>query len=912
MAINAQLQNVRIGGEQRAGRRALDELRAELPPVIDNHEILKVIGFGAYGQVLLARNTFTGVFRALKVVWKEAFSDDKPYLREFEAIQRFEPISRQAEGFVQVLHVGSFEKAFYYIMELADDDSGSHQFSPENYRPRLLTRKPGDSRPLAECIEIGVQLAQALARLHDQRLIHRDIKPSNIIFVRGKPKLADIGLVAHIEEAHSFVGTVGFVPPEGPTHPESDIYSLGKVLYEIATGNDRCDFPELPPNLGSDSTLYLELNQVILKACDPRLDRRYRTADSMRQELELLRAGASIKRLRLTEKRLKITAAAFAVCGFLGAFFLILKSLHDRDAAATQRRAAYFVTRGTDRLSDGDFAGALPFFLAAARDEPEKAPNYQLRIGSILANGFSKTKTWSMGRVDSSISEDGSLLISAQDDRFEVRDSRTGEIREVLPVPGLFPDNGTSLSFKLTPDHKYVGVLGQTNFVMLERGSTNRRVFPFSTQTLGLNFFPESPEVAIGTVKGFSILNYRTGEVRTRDLPFPVNDAVIDPENDRVLVLSRARPCQVFRLSDLEPISVVFEHDMAYAGAFNPFVTNLVLTSGFDFAVYWDIKSGQIASKPLDHEYGTHCLAFSPNRTIIASGGLDRAVRLSDARSLLPLPKNPVLYHPDLVKTLAFIDDKTLVVNCYDGTVHIWELKSKGYETEEVPWSLLPSPLNASAAGLHLNAESNVVRIAAEGSQPVYMRFDNPVGAVAVHPKGVSFVVGTIKTNFDQHAALVYRRDILASPVLQLRHFDGITHVAYSPSGSKIVTSSEDHTAVVWDAETGKPLTPPLRHRWQVRWAQFNSAETWVATASWDSTVGIWDARTGEPLTTPIDFGFYLHWMALADNDRSILAGADSRKRVLKVKIPMATTPFDQWKDAFPPPATLVLNRSNF
>ena len=55
---------------------------------------------------------------------------------------------------------------------------------------------------------------------------------SNIIFVSGQPKLADIGLVTGIDEAKSFVGTAGYIPPEGPGRPEADIYSLGKVLYE--------------------------------------------------------------------------------------------------------------------------------------------------------------------------------------------------------------------------------------------------------------------------------------------------------------------------------------------------------------------------------------------------------------------------------------------------------------------------------------------------------------------------------------------------------------------------------------------------------------------------------------------------------------------------------------------------------
>jgi len=75
--------------------------------------------------------------------------------------------------------------------------------------------------------------------MHSAGLVHRDIKPSNIIFVNGKPKLADIGLVVSLGDARSFVGTEGYVPPEGPGTIHADIYSLGKVLYEISTGQGR-------------------------------------------------------------------------------------------------------------------------------------------------------------------------------------------------------------------------------------------------------------------------------------------------------------------------------------------------------------------------------------------------------------------------------------------------------------------------------------------------------------------------------------------------------------------------------------------------------------------------------------------------------------------------------------------------
>src|SRR5689334_25407955 len=91
------------------------------PPRIPDHELLRCIGRRAYGEVWLGRSVL-GEFRAIKIVYRKSFEHDRPYEREFEGIQKFEPISRGHESQVDILHVGRDEQAgyFYYVMELAD------------------------------------------------------------------------------------------------------------------------------------------------------------------------------------------------------------------------------------------------------------------------------------------------------------------------------------------------------------------------------------------------------------------------------------------------------------------------------------------------------------------------------------------------------------------------------------------------------------------------------------------------------------------------------------------------------------------------------------------------------------------------------------------------------------------------
>src|SRR5439155_21773020 len=89
------------------------------PPVIPDHELLRRIGGGSYGEVWLARNVL-GDYRAVKVIYRDKFEHDRPFDREFEGIQKFEPISRLHESQVDILHVGRNDGPgyFYFVMDL--------------------------------------------------------------------------------------------------------------------------------------------------------------------------------------------------------------------------------------------------------------------------------------------------------------------------------------------------------------------------------------------------------------------------------------------------------------------------------------------------------------------------------------------------------------------------------------------------------------------------------------------------------------------------------------------------------------------------------------------------------------------------------------------------------------------------
>lgn len=331
------------------GRRAWAPSDTEPVPVVPDHEVFpQPIGTGSYGVVFLAKNIMD-TWRAVKVVYRARFDSKRPYEREFDAVRRFEPVSRSHPSQLNLLQVGEDPagRYFYYVMELADPVpspapcvaaqpiapdppgptapgavvNGPPEFDPAGYRPHTLAsdlRRQG-RLPFAACLDIGLALSTALDHLHRAGLVHRDIKPTNIVFVNGLPKLADIGLVTAAGAA-TRLGTEGYIPPEGTGTPAADVFSLGRVLYECTTGRDATEFPELPVGFEdfADHDRLLELNAAIVRAGSCDLAERYPSADALHAALVAVQAGRSLERQRRLERALNVARFAVVIVALVG------------------------------------------------------------------------------------------------------------------------------------------------------------------------------------------------------------------------------------------------------------------------------------------------------------------------------------------------------------------------------------------------------------------------------------------------------------------------------------------------------------------------------------------------------------------------------------------------------------------
>src|SRR5262249_2225869 len=136
----------------------------------------------------------------------------------------------------------------------------------------------------------------------------------------------------------------GYIPPEGPGTRQADLFSLGKVFYELATGKDRTEFPSLPIEADDmrEHAGLLELNAVFTRACAGDARHRYRSAEEMLADLALLQGGKSVKRMRTIERRLAQATRVGLAAAVL--FFLAM--------------AAYIFTHHQARIAQENFRRA--------------------------------------------------------------------------------------------------------------------------------------------------------------------------------------------------------------------------------------------------------------------------------------------------------------------------------------------------------------------------------------------------------------------------------------------------------------------------------------------------------------------------------------------------------------------------
>ncbi len=261
-----------------------------------NFLIERVLGRGGMAQVYYGHDVKLQRPVAIKVI-------DARYRNKPSYAQRFVKEARSVakwrhENIIQIYYADDADELYYYVMEYI----GGHDLSSimSSYTSR------GELMPPDEILRIGRAVASALDYAHHKGVIHRDVKPSNVLMSEdGRVVLGDFGLALDMQEGSSgeIFGTPHYISPEQARRskdvvPQSDIYSLGVILYEMLTGVVPFDdasptsvalqhITQPPPPPRSINGLISEkTEQVILKALSKMPEDRYQSGAELIEALE--------------------------------------------------------------------------------------------------------------------------------------------------------------------------------------------------------------------------------------------------------------------------------------------------------------------------------------------------------------------------------------------------------------------------------------------------------------------------------------------------------------------------------------------------------------------------------------------------------------------------------------------------